>query len=394
MYAPREESLSKKISAVVLDGKNGKLLSEKIVYDNNNDAVYIDSRILARPDGQFAHLLIRVTGFKKGTFDEAKELKARLSSEKIMLVDLGSNLELKITDIQTPGKEGWFVGSGVTTNDDFYFATIQDEELVVERFKKDGSKAGRLATPISVRSAWPTAEPITTVDPFDPDNFLIGLRYTRKNKDRMNQAYAFNFSTKKVSGSGEQELNKDYGKSLEYTKIKGLQDGDSRSEESFRVIDLVATKERIAVIKEMQYTTSNGPDGAVRFRKDGVVVEIYDRTWKLLKTIALDKKFEAFTLVGGSVGCRVSDNKLDLVMSAVDGPLLYATLYARINLDTPALGEYKTLARNGVSNIQPAEGGASLWFPGGVFLEYLVEKGGILKSKKDYSSIWHKVELQ
>ena len=101
---------------MVLDGKNGKLLSEKIVYDNNNDAVYIDSRILARPDGEFAHLLIRVTSFKRSTNDNAKELKARLSSEKIMLVDLGPNLELKITDIQTPGKEGWFVGSGVTTN--------------------------------------------------------------------------------------------------------------------------------------------------------------------------------------------------------------------------------------------------------------------------------------
>ena len=65
--------------------------------------------------------------------------------------------------------------------------------------KMDQRQAG-LATPISVRSAWPTAEPVTMVDPFDPDNFLIGLRYTRKNKDLMNQAYAFNFSTKKVSG--------------------------------------------------------------------------------------------------------------------------------------------------------------------------------------------------
>jgi len=80
-------------------------------------------------------------------------------------------------------------------------------------------------------------------------------------------------------------------------------------------------------------------------------------------------------------------------MPAVEGILKYAIVYAIIDLSNQKLEMFKMLNKEGVPNDRAIEGGASLWFPDGVLIEYLNEKGGMLKSRKDFYSTWQKIKF-
>jgi len=296
---------SKTISAVLVNGTTGKKIQEKVVFDNGQDA-YIDSRILIRPDGTFISLLVRVSNSEKSRMDPDKELKERLTSAKLSLLELQTDLSVKTIDIKAAGKEGLFLGSQVGKNDDFFFCSILDDQLIVERFQQSGVATGKLSTPLAVRSFNIKAEPVTAIDPFDPEVIFVGLHYRNKGKGIVNQVFGFNFSTKKIVGTGEEELDKSYRKSLEVNEIRELQKGSLVDMDALKVIDIVATKDKITVIKEIQFTQSSAVNSAgIRFRNDVLVVSIYDRQWKLLKTITLDKKYEANMPVGRSIGILV-----------------------------------------------------------------------------------------
>jgi hypothetical protein len=210
----------------------------------------------------------------------------------------------------------------------------------------------------------------------------------------VNQVFAFSFSNNKITGTGEEQLDKSYKRSLEINEIKELQKGDLTDIDRLQIIDIVSTKEKIAVIKEIQFAESSAVNSAGKwYSNDALVVSIYNRQWKLLKTITLDKKYQANMPAGRSIGINAIGEKLHFVMSAVEGPLSYATVYSIIDLDQQKLEVFKMLNKEGVPRVQAIEGGASLWFTDGLLIEYFVSQGGMLKLKKDFYSIWQKVKL-
>jgi hypothetical protein len=381
--------MSTKISAALINGKTGKQIKTKVLYDNDRP-VYLDSRAMNRPDGSFAYLMVRISNFKKVSLFNQNAFQERLESDKIMLISFGPDWDVVITNVKAIGQKGLFMGTEVGKNDDLFFYSVTDDQLLVERFNKNGIAVDKLTTPFEAKVKNDLIRPVTSIDPMDPDRLFIGLKYNKKGKDNPNQAFEFNFGTKKIAGSGEIEFDKSYRKTMEVKEIKKLQGGDNNSPAI--ITNIIPTKSRIVVIKEIQFIWSLGSNNsATRYRNDGIIIDIYDRDWKLQKTIALDKKYEIFYPVGRTFGVKAIGDKLYILATAIDGPLKYATIYAVIDLPKAEVENFTTLDRDDIRNARPVEGGASLWLPDGVLIEYLVEKGGFIKGKKSHASFWQKI---
>jgi hypothetical protein len=383
------EDFINEIHVQVISAANGKVLQDKVIF-NNGTKIYIEPKILTRQDGTFIGLLVRVSNYPlKNYYDSEKERKERLSTSKLSLLELGSDLSVASTEIKTTAKEGLFMGCQVGKNDDLFYSSILGEQLQVERFQKTGALVSKLTTPFSRRSG--ILVPVTSLDINDLETVFIGLHYENKDKDRANQLFGFDFAAKKVLSAGEETPNKAMKKSLELTEIKDLQSADFYYIERLRIIDIVSTKDKVVVVKEMPFV--NYPErasGATRYRNDVLIISIYDRQLKFIKIITLDKKYEAFVEVGRSIGIKVKDDKLYAVMGAVQGVASYATLLAVINLNNQQLELFTKLDKE-LRKAQSIEGGATLWFSHSFLLEYLDEEGGMF-SKKNYHAIWQKVE--
>ena len=215
------QDLVKKINAILINSTTGKKIEDKVIFENGQSA-YIDYRILTDMDGSFVSLLVRISNCEKTRIDPDKELKERLTSAKLLLLDLQSYLSVKTIDIKAAGREGLFLGSQLGKNDDFFFCSILDDQLIVERFQQSGVAVGKLSTPLAIRATRITVKPVTTINPFDQDEIIVGLHYKSESKDITNQVFGFNFSAKKVISTGEDDLGKSYKKSLEINEIRDL----------------------------------------------------------------------------------------------------------------------------------------------------------------------------
>jgi hypothetical protein len=381
--------MSTKISAALINGKTGKQIKTKVLYDNGRP-VYMDSRAMNHLDGSFAYLMVRISNLKKISFFSQTDFQDRLETDKIMLFTFGPDLDAVNTNVKAIGQKGLFMGAEVGKNDDLFFFSYTDDQLLVERFNKNGTAVDKLTTPFEARTKNDLIRSVTSIDPMDPERVFIGLKYNKKGKDSPTQAFEFNFGVKKISGSGEIEFDKSYRKTMEVKEIKKLQGGDYNSPSV--ITNIIPTKSRIVVIKEVQFIWTTGTNNTtMRYRNDGIIIDIYDRDWKLQKTIALDKKYEIFYPVGRTFGVKAINDNLYIVATAIDGPLKYATVYAVIDLPKAEVETFTTLDRDEIRNARPVEGGASLWLPDGVLIEYLVEKGGFIKGKKSHASFWQKI---
>jgi hypothetical protein len=381
---------SKSTTAALINGSTGKIIKEKILHTSDK-ASYTDSRTLTQPDGQFSSIFLRVTPLDKSMNDNGKEMKVALSSERILLINFDGDFNPKNTEIHTPGKEELFMGAEGSKDGSFFLSFLTEDEIVVEQFQKDGKKAARLSSTISLKKFWNIVLPVLSINPLNPDAIFISLYYSNKGKDQCNQSFEFNFNTKRVMGSGEQELSRSYVKAFDFQEVKekGIKVKKLKVPERMRVVDVLVSEGRIAVVKEMATSFDN-------FIADGVIIEIYDSKWVLQKTIALDRYYEINIDVGRTLGCRMNGSKLELIFPAIGtsiGSVTAKALYAKIDVGTYKLEEYKEMEELNIKKHEPLEGSASIWLSDGVFVESVKTKGGIFKGKKDFESQWFKVAL-
>jgi hypothetical protein len=393
LYGPGAVGVSTILHGVLLNGKTGKVLQDKVIYDNDKKA-YIDSRSLNRADGTFSNLLIRVSDFNKGTLNYGKEIEQRLTSKKILLVDIDGSLNIKTKELKSVGQEGFFIGAELGGNDDLFFSTIVDDQLTVERFNKEGQVIAKLATPLEVRTVWNPIRPVTIVNPDNSGDIIIGLGYTKKNKDLFHQMFEFNFSTKKVASSGEQELDKDYRKSWDITQNGDFAGGDLKEPGALRIMNIIITKEKFAVVKQMHFVSSNSNTGSTRYESSTIVVDIFDHNWKLMKSLAIDRGMGTFVDVASSVGTKAYGEILYIIAPAIKGAGKYTSVFAKINLNTQHVDAYTDLTRESLKKQNIVEGDATIWQPDGMLVENLIQVDGFLAAKKDdYRAIWQKIKF-
>lgn len=383
---------SSTIRAAIINGENGKLIKDVLVYDNG-DEVYMESKALNRPDGSFSGLFIRLTDLKKGSINPDKMREQKTTSPKILIARVDDNFNVKITEIKSKGQDGIYIGAELGADDNLFFSTIIDDQLIVERFNTAGTVISKLSTPIAVRSSNPV-ESVTRIEPKNQNSLFLALGYNKKNKDDAQQMFEFNFASNKVSGSGEQILDKSYQKAYEVSEIKEIQNSSKYDGvEGFHLMNFLITDNNYVIVSEYQGTNSDR--NRVSFSNTKVGIDIYDREWHRLKGIILDRKFEIFDPACRSVGANINNGKLYTVLPAIIGVGKMGTVYAQIDLGTLKVDKYVLLDDNYIRRglRGPAvESDASIWLKDGVLIENCGDESGILSSKENVSSIWQKIE--
>lgn len=370
---------STQVTAYIVDGARGKILKQKVVF-SNTEAVYTDSKILKDVDGKGDQIFIRVSTSSRSILDRGKNMRQRLATEKIMVMTVDADLNSKEYPVPTLGKEGLYIGSAAGKNGEFYLCTVSDDQMMMECFNREGSKKDRLMTAISVRDAWTEPQPVMTIDPSNPAVVFIGMKYETKGKDEIHNMFEFNFSKRNTTSFGEQKLTGKYGKSIDYISIKGLDRGERGYESGMKITDVLATPERIVVVKEiMHYKTSSKSSNWLL--NEGVSVDIYDRQWKLLKTVGVNRSAGSYTNEGRSTGARIESNKLILVMSAFAGFMKAGTAFALINLENGEMEKLASIDHSGVDGTTRTEGSATFFINNGFFMSQIIERG---KASKGY----------
>ncbi len=370
---------STQVTAFIVDGTKGSILKQKVIF-TSPEPVYTDSKILKDQDGKGDQVFIRVSNSSRSGIDYGKNMRQRLATEKLALITLDAELNATQAAIPSLGKDGLYIGSVAGTNKEFYLCSVVDDQMIMECFKSDGSKKDRLMTAISVRDALTGPQPIITIDPSNPAIVFVGMKYETKGKDDIHNFFEFNFSKKNVTNFGEQKLTGKYGKSIEYTALKGLERGERGYESGMKINDVLATPDRIVVVKEiMHYKTST--KGSNWLLNEGVSVDIYDRQWKLLKTVGINRSAGSYTNEGRSTGARVEGKKLVLVMSAFAGFMKAGTAMAVINLENGEMEKLASLDHSGVDGTTRTEGSATFFTAGGFYLTQIIERG---KASKGY----------
>lgn len=367
------------LTAFIIDGTRGEILKQKTVL-SNPDAVYTDSKILKDADGKGDQIFVRVSASSRAILDRGKNMRQRLATEKIFVMTVDAELNIKESPVPSLGKDGLYIGSAAGKSGEFYLCSVADDQLMMECFNRDGSKKDRLMTVISVRDAWTEPQPVMTTDPANPAIVFVGMKYETKGKDEIHNIFEFNFSTKKANSFGEQKLTGKYGKSIDYVSIKGLERGERGYESGMKISDVLATPERIVVVKEiMHYKTSSSRSNWLL--NEGVSVDIYDRQWKLLKTVGVNRSAGSYTNEGRSTGARIEGNKLVLVMSAFAGFMKAGTAFALINLENGEMEKLASIDHSGVDGTTRTEGSATFFINNGFFMSQIIERG---KASKGY----------
>lgn len=391
LYTPRVER-SSIIRAAVINGETGKAIKDILMYDNGEE-VYMESKPLNRPDGSFSCLFIRVTDLKKGTLDPIKMREKKLTSPKILIAEVDGNLNVKTTEIKSPGQEGLFIGSELGADDNIFLSTIADDQLNVERFSPAGKIINKLSTPLAVRTS-NSIESVTCIEAKNQNTFFLALGYNKKNKDDAQQMFEFNFTANKVSGSGEQVLDKSYQKNYEVAEIKEIQNSSKYDGvEGFHLMNFLITDDKFVIIS--QYQATNTERNRSSFANEKVGIDIYDRQWHRLKGIILDRKLEIFDPACRSVGANINDGKLYTILPAIIGIGKVGTVFAQIDLASQKIDKYVLLQDNYISRGLRGpivESDASIWLKDGVLIENCGDESGILSSKENVSAIWQKIE--
>jgi hypothetical protein len=392
LFRANNRVISSTVRAAIINTETGKLIKDILMYDNGKK-IKIESKPLNKPDGSFATLFVRVTDTDGDGFVNKKLIEQTLSSPKILIIGIDNNFIPKATEIKSPGQKGFFVGAELGTNDDLFLSTILDDQLLAEQFNSSGKLINRLSVPLAVRTSRNIAS-LTNVDPKNPTSLFLALDYNTKDKDVVHQVFEFNFKDKKVSGTGEQDLNKAYSNSFEEMEIKELRNGyKSSNMEEYQLSNLLINDDRIVIIKGYQSTLST--DRSTHYQNGKVAIEIFDRNWKRLKGITLDRRFELFEPECRSIGATISNGKLHTIFPGFSGLARIETLYAQLDLSSLTIDKFvvldnpytKSSARGPV-----VESDASIWLMDGVLMENCGDESGFFSAKRNVSSFWQKIE--
>jgi hypothetical protein len=165
--------------------------------------------------------------------------------------------------------------------------------------------------------------------------------------------------------------------------------------EEYRLLNFLVSDDRIVIIKGYISSITNGNSKATHYQSGRVAIEIFDRNWKKLKGIALDRRFELFEPVCRSIGATITNGKLYTILPAFSGFARLETLFAQIDLKALKVDKYVILDNSYISRSARGpvvESDASIWLKDGVLMENCGDESGFFSSKSNVSSFFQKIE--
>jgi hypothetical protein len=349
------------------DPLTGKTAGKKKIFENPRE-LRVEPLFHKTTAGEFNKLLIRTTADKIN--NRLWDADHVLKNGRLQVIGLGEDLSVKQTqEINLPAKDAAFIGSVVNDAGELFVAAAIEDQVVTYKFNASGVLESRLQAPFNAKNGF-SKYPVLVADKTNSQGVLLGLNFINNNKGRSNQVYRFDFATKKVTGTGEEELNREYAKSIELQKLEGShRSGFKKEPEDLRIIEIVQKDDKYVVVKEMREQIINS-NGSEVFNNEAIIISFYDQNWKPIKNIGVDKRYSSFGRYSVSLGIYAMGDYLYLTSGTLTGPASYGDYLCVTNTRSMTLEKLVLLDKAGIGNAKSIEGGATVWFPDTFLLNY------------------------
>jgi hypothetical protein len=354
------------ISATIVDvftGKNGR---EQGVYSTTKKEG-AHPIVLNDAAGNFKSLVLRIDATHGERFPETSD---RNAITKLMTITADEQLNLNGKELKLVGAGNTFVGVAVNDEGELFVCSQNEGQIFVEQFSAQGNQLNKLTTSFSLKKKGSYISAMT-IDPQNKKAVLLGMHYESDKKSSKNIFYTCDFTAKKVIASNEEELDKDFARSLHAVKEHRGPAGRLGSIEDLQIVDILPIADKIIVIKEMR-SAGNPTSSVIDLFHEYVVVSFYDRSWKLLGNVAYDKMLQTSSS-GRSLGYWMDNGKLYIVANALSSILAdYATLLLTIDVNSMQLQKISVLDKSGLEARSFIEAGGTIRFGNVLYLQNMI----------------------
>jgi hypothetical protein len=377
------------IKVAVLDIGSGEKLEEKTAFGyagEHGAEILIQNTSI----GDFSHIIIRSTGEKGGYFRMAtgrQESNLQTTKCEAVFFDDAGNLTERFS-LNIP-KESEFLGTLVTSEKNICVIYKEAEQIAASMYDASGKLSASLQTPFAVRKNT-FSDPTIQIDSRDPKKIWLSIRYVTKDKNAGHRLINFDFGARKATVSEEEIFGKEYGRSIQFEEVDKVKKGGTKDLESLQPTAILANGENIIVIKEAKYSFTSDR-GSTRYITDGLILSFYNRQAKHLKTIGLDKTYEAFIPLGRSVGYHMYGKKLYLTTVALAGIGAYSNLLCIVDTDAMKFEQFTILDRGRLGRDRAIEPAATLWFEKSALASYIIPVGGLMI--REFNAVLQKINF-
>jgi hypothetical protein len=364
------------LMAVSLNATTGKIISEEAIYENKEDRIY-RFKGENHPGGILNHILIRKTANSANGWVSRSNLGK--TTECVLITFDESGKKKNTIQLNIP-EDSYFLGSVLDKHNELYVGYHQQNTLVVERYNSSFKQVQKLQTELPVQKIGELI-PLLYADPIDQKIWLTAT-YVNEGKDKAHQTFCFDFNSKKVLASGDEELDKSFRSSIEMKEVEGVKNANLKMIPFLKPVGLFTTEDKVIVLEQADYLDAHGTKGATRYATNGLYVSFYNRNLKKIKTIGLNKWYECFVDVGTSLGYNYKESKLYIATPANGkGIGSNVNLFCVVDIKTENFENVIKLDNGSLTNSIPVEGNATFWFKDGCLISYIIPVGGAFSSK-------------
>jgi len=375
-----KENQNTRVSAQLIDLASGRKLKEEVVYNINS---YIDVRPINKPNGEFNCLMVRQTAHKKKHyFFGAKQIELMSITEKLSVIQLTEDLKVaKETDIKSSASTSPYLGSAINTNGDLFIGSLSEGGIRIEKFNSAYSLIGKLDAPLDYGSK-PYVDPVIGLDQTNDQTILVAMQF-KQNKNRMHQFWSFQFNEKKVSTSPIEEISKEFGRNIVAVNNEKGKNIEVRYIDDLHPVSMISLKDKNIVLREIRYSkaaSANVNSTSTLFCNDAIVISFYDKNWKLLKHIGLEKDYHVFNnQLGHSLGFRIRNNKLLLLAGTITGLMKLGNILFELDIDKMELTKSGLIDKGNLGGGYSVEAASTFWFDNSALLNQVSGKGTSLQ---------------
>lgn len=330
------------IHSAIVDLKSHQLVNDKIAYTGDD---YIIPDVQNDPAGNFKYLLIRKT---------SKNYPEKTKGLTILSLKENENIESK--EIPTVAINGNYINCLTTNGGNIFVGCTNERSVVVEKFNSSGILENKLETPLDLLMTYPYDSKMC-LDSLANNTVSIDIQYTKNKKGKTLSFCHFNFDEKKAVTAAEVKL----GKASPY-KFQGR--------EFIKPVDILYTKDKIIIVKEVQDIYSVGNSSKQRYTGETMVVSIYDKQLHLTHDLVIPKRNESFFKTGIGLGCFIKNEKLFILSVELKSIGVLDNYCFVIDLNSGKV-ERKKIGYNKPSSTRTVATHSTFWFPNECVVSHL-----------------------
>jgi len=361
----------------IIDPTTGKTITEKVIYDDNNDFIEQPNVMIGDNYFKFSMRQTAVTRtvhvgvpvlFIFQIMHWSKEMN---ETKKLEIIDFNDKLEVTNTFLAVPA--GTFINLTCNKNSDTFVSWLNGSDIEV--YKYDAGKttpSGKLDADVSIEpfdDSELSSLFYLQASPTNPNSLFYTLLFRNEDKDPELMVGKMDFETKTKKTAAEVFKRADI-KALEKTFVtvnKKIDDPDIGSPKELVLKNVCTTDNGIVVVLSGEYEkaiqNSSYPVGK------SLLINAYDDD--------LNLKFQQFFPLENfsypSVALHPMKNKLYVVTSTKDGQSNFKGVYGQLDMNTGRWDSMDFLTKKPITGYLAA--GNILWFDKSYIVPYMKSHG-------------------